>query len=137
MRGTREVFAMVPAGIGRFLELEQKETQMKKCGLLCSLVVLAAIAGCATQEGVRPKWTLKQSDFAPIKPQTTKDEVERLVGKPLLTMTFPRKPEEVWDYRYMNGVETWGAAIHFDMQGRTTYTEFYPDTCIMRPAPCR
>jgi outer membrane protein assembly factor BamE (lipoprotein component of BamABCDE complex) len=137
MQQGREVFAVLPAGIGRFPGLERKDTQMKKHGLLFSVVISAALAGCATQEGVQPKWTLKQSNFAPIKPQTTKEEVERLVGKPVLTMTFPRKPEEVWDYRYMNGVETWGAAIHFDMQGRTTYTEFYPDTCPMRPAPCR
>jgi len=110
---------------------------MKKTVLFCAAVAAGILAACAAQEGVQPKWTLKQSNFAPIKPQTTKEEVERLVGKPLLTMTFPRKPEEVWDYRYMDGVETWGAAIHFDMQGRTTYTEFYQDRCPMHPAPCR
>lgn len=115
---------------------------MRRFGLLYVVVGLAALSACASpegmgwREGVRPKWTLKEADFAPIKPQTTKEEVERLVGKPVSTMTFPRKPEEVWDYRYMLGPQTYGASIHFDMQGRTTYAEFYPDTCQMRPAPC-
>jgi outer membrane protein assembly factor BamE (lipoprotein component of BamABCDE complex) len=109
---------------------------MKRPALLLVLTG-SVLAACAAPEGVRPKWTLKESDFAPIKPQTTKEEVARLVGNPLLTTTFPRKPEEVWDYRYMFGVDTYAASIHFDMQGRTTYTEFYPDRCPMRPVPCR
>jgi outer membrane protein assembly factor BamE (lipoprotein component of BamABCDE complex) len=110
---------------------------VKKSALFCAAVAAGVLVACAAQEGVRPKWTLQQANFEPIKPQTTKDEVERLVGKPLLTTTFPRKPEEVWDYRYMLGVDTYAASIHFDMQGSTTYTEFYPDRCPMRPVPCR
>jgi len=111
---------------------------MKKFGLLCSVVVSAALAGCATQEGVRPKWTLHAGDFAPITPQkTSKQDVERLVGKPFMSMVFPNLSEEVWDYRYMDGVETHVAEVHFDMQGRTKYYTTYKDRCVTGPVGCR
>ena len=54
-----------------------------------------------------------------------------------MTMFFPRLEEEVWDYRYMLGVRTYVAEIHFDMQGRTKYTATYPDRCVMGPIGCR
>jgi outer membrane protein assembly factor BamE (lipoprotein component of BamABCDE complex) len=106
--------------------------------LLYVVAAVAALAGCAVQEGVRPKWTLHEGDFALIAPQKTgKQDVERLVGKPLTTMVFPRLGEEVWDYRYMSGVQTYIAEIHFDMQGRTKYTTTYPDRCGLGPIGCR
>jgi len=111
--------------------------QVKKSALVCAALAWGMLAACAAQEGVRPKWKLQQSDFEPIKPQTTKLEVERRVGKPILTTPFRRLEEEVWDYRYMFGVDTYAASIHFNMQGTVKYTEFYPDRCPMRPVPCR
>ncbi len=110
---------------------------MKGFSLLYVVASAAALAGCAMQEGVRPKWTLQASDFAPITPRTTKQEVERLVGRPFVTAVFARLEEEVWDYRYMDGVKTYVAEIHFDMQGRTKYAASYPDRCGLGPVGCR
>jgi hypothetical protein len=109
---------------------------MKRSILLCVALAAGIQVACAAQES-RPKWTLKQSDFDPIKPQTAKQEVERRLGKPLVATRFPRLKEEVWDYRYMDGVQTSVAEIHFDEQGRATRTVFYPDRCPFRPVPCR
>jgi len=111
---------------------------MKGFSLFYALAAAAALAGCATQEGVRPKWTLHPGDFASIAPQKTgKQDVERLVGRPLMTMVFQNLGEEVWDYRYMDGVKTYVAEIHFDMQGRTKYMTTYPDRCGLGPVGCR
>jgi hypothetical protein len=103
--------------------------------LLCAAA--AVFTACAAGEGVRPKWTLQASDFAPITPQTAKGEVERRVGRPFMTTVFARLGEEVWDYRFMDGVQTYVAEIHFDVQGRMKYSTFYPDRCPLRPIACR
>jgi outer membrane protein assembly factor BamE (lipoprotein component of BamABCDE complex) len=111
---------------------------MRRCSLLFSVAAAAAFAGCATQEGMRPKWTLHEGDFASIAPQkTSKQDVERLVGRPLTSMVFRNLGEEVWDYRYMDGVMTYVAEVHFDMQGRAKYTTTYPDRCGLGPIGCR
>jgi hypothetical protein len=108
-----------------------------KRSAVCIAAAAVVLAACAAQEGVRPKWTVQESDFAPITPQTAKEEVERMVGKPFLTTVFARLGEEVWDYRYMLGVQTYVAEVHFDMQGRTKYYTTYPDRCPLRPVACR
>ena len=105
--------------------------------LFCAVLAAGIQAACAAPQGVRPKWKLHESDFRPIKAQTTQAEVEQRVGKPILVTPFRRLEEVVWDYRYMNGVDTYAASIHFDRQGRVKYTEFYPDRCPLRPVPCR
>ena len=107
-----------------------------KRSALC-IAAAAVLAACAVQGGVRPKWTLQESDFARITPHATKEDVERLVGKAFVTTVFPRLEEEVWDYRYMFGVQTYVAEIHFDLQGRTKYGAHYPDRCVMGPIGCR
>ncbi len=107
-----------------------------KRSALC-IAAAAVLAACAVQEGVRPKWTLQESDFARITPHAAKEDVERLVGKPFVTTVFPRLEEEVWDYRYMFGVQTYVAEVHFNMQGRTKYTTTYPDRCPLRAVGCR
>jgi outer membrane protein assembly factor BamE (lipoprotein component of BamABCDE complex) len=139
MQGGWKLFAGQPTGIGADRPARpQRRTQMKEFSLFYALAAAAALAGCATQEGVRPKWTLRGGDFASISPQkTSKQDVERLVGKPLTTMVFARLGEEVWDYRYMDGVKTHIAEIHFDMQGRTKYMTTYPDQCVLGPSGCR
>ena len=101
------------------------------------LAVAAALSACAWQEGVRPKGTLHDTDFAAIKQGASEAEVESLVGKPILTTEFKRLDEIVWDYRYMYGVDTYVAEIYFDMQGHVKRLEHYPDRCPLRPVPCR
>ncbi len=96
----------------------------------------AILAGCAWQQGVRPWWTLREQNFAPITPATTKADVEALVGKPLLTMVFRNLDEEVWDYRFSDGVKRYIAHVYFDMHGRTKYYTMHPDECPFRPAGC-
>ena len=111
---------------------------MRRFSPLHAVAVAAVLAGCATQQGMRPKWTLHEGDFASIAPQkTSKQEVERAVGRPLMSTVFANLGEEIWDYRYMNGVETWVAEVHFDMQGRTKYTTTYKDRCVLGPIGCR
>ena len=108
-----------------------------KAGAFAALLAAAVFTAGAAQEGVRPKWKLHKTDFARIKPGANEAEVVRLVGKPILKTTFKRLNERAWDYRYMNGVETYVAEIHFDMRGRVKRLEHYPDQCSFQAIPCR
>jgi outer membrane protein assembly factor BamE (lipoprotein component of BamABCDE complex) len=101
------------------------------------LLAAAALSACAWQEGVRPKQTLRDTDFAAIKVGASEAEVDSLLGKPILTTEFKRLDEMVWDYRYMYGVDTYVAEIHFDLQGQVKRLEYYPDRCPLRAIPCR
>lgn len=46
-----------------------------------------------------------------------KDEIQRLLGKPGSSMTFPLKKEEVWDWRIAGTIpnEEWHFHVHFDV----------------------
>jgi outer membrane protein assembly factor BamE (lipoprotein component of BamABCDE complex) len=106
-------------------------------GVGCAFLA-AFLAGCATHQQGQSWWTLHGQDFAAITPgTTTKQDVERLVGTPLLAMTFRNLDEDVWDYRYLEGTRLYVAEVHFDMQGRTKYYTTYPDRCGQRAMPCR
>ena len=110
---------------------------MKYSILFVVLVSAAIAAGCAAPQGMRPWWTLHEADFAPMVPaKTTKADVERLVGKPLLTTAFPNLREEVWDYRFIIGTAAHIREIHFDMDGRLTRAFTYPDGCPDSPRGC-
>ena len=108
---------------------------MKAILVFCFTAV--ALAGCASHQQGKAYWSLSEESFAPITSSTTKDDVERLMGKPLLASTFPRQGEEVWDYRYLDGVRVYVAEVHFDLQGRTKYYTTYPDHCSQHPLACR
>lgn len=101
------------------------------------LAVAAILGACAWQEGIRPKWTLHDTDFAAIEPGASEADVEHLLGKPILATSFERLEERVWDYRYMYGVQTYVAEVHFDMRGHVKHIEYYPDRCPLRAIPCR
>ena len=79
--------------------------------------ILLAFAGCAGMEGIRPFYALSGADFEPIKAGTTRDEVEKRVGKPLWSMSFPAKAEEVWSYDYLDHQTHMKAAMTFDDRG--------------------
>jgi outer membrane protein assembly factor BamE (lipoprotein component of BamABCDE complex) len=111
---------------------------MKKPTAIGIAVAATLFAGCATYQQGRPWWTLNEQSFVPLAPATTtKDDVQRLVGKPLMSMTFPNLGEDVWDYRFLNGTRTYIAEVHFDAQGRTKYYTTYPDRCPLGPMGCR
>ena len=106
--------------------------------ILTTCIIAAALGGCATYHQGRSWWTLNENDFAPITPMnTTKTDVERMMGKPLTSMAFRNLGEEVWDYRFLNGTKMYVAEVHFDMQGRTKYYTTYPDHCTFGPVGCR
>jgi hypothetical protein len=42
-------------------------------------------------------------------------EVRRMLGRPRTVIPFPRKNEEVWDWRYLNGTTVRLFNVHFDM----------------------
>jgi outer membrane protein assembly factor BamE (lipoprotein component of BamABCDE complex) len=97
----------------------------------------ALLAGCAPGQE-RSWWTLNEQNFARITPgKTTKDDLQREAGKPLMTTVFARQGEEVWDYRYLWGTYMYVAEVHFDMAGVARSYATYPDRCGMRAMPCR
>lgn len=89
--------------------------------LFPALVVLLALAGCAADPGVRPRWTLSDADFRQLKPRLTQAEVEKIVGKPLMKTTFARLEEEVWDYDYLDAQTRMRSSVRFDMRGVMKY----------------
>ena len=102
---------------------------------ILKMVVVAMVVGwlaaCAIDPAVKPWWTLKDESFMPVKPGTTKDEVRRLLGKPISEATFRRLNEEVWDYRHLHGTTfVYITEIHFDGKGVVKYYTQYPDPAI-------
>lgn len=66
---------------------------------------------------------LTMQNFARIQPGMPKDDVRRLLGKPGGVVQFRRKNEEVWDWRFLDGVDTKMFNVHFDMStGKVTQT---------------
>jgi hypothetical protein len=66
---------------------------------------------------------LTMQNFARIQPGMPKDDVRRLLGKPGGIVQFRRKNEEVWDWRFLDGVDTKMFNVHFDMStGKVTQT---------------
>ena len=89
--------------------------------LVAVIAAVLAFGGCATDPGIRPFWTLHDTDFQQLKPGMTRSEVEKLVGKPILKITFPRLEEEVWEYNFLDVQVRMKAMAHFDTRGVLTY----------------
>jgi outer membrane protein assembly factor BamE (lipoprotein component of BamABCDE complex) len=85
------------------------------------MAALFALGACAVDPGVRPFWTLHETEFRKLKQGMTKSDVEALLGKPIVVSAFPRLEEEVWDYRYMDVQLRMYATLHFDSQGTLKY----------------
>jgi outer membrane protein assembly factor BamE (lipoprotein component of BamABCDE complex) len=83
------------------------------------VVALAALAGCATNYRPTPYWQIHETAFAQLVPGvTTKDQVRDSVGVPLVEYHFWRLNEDVWQYRYLEGVATVMLAwLSFDPNG--------------------
>ncbi|HCY62434.1 MAG TPA: hypothetical protein DHV59_06315 [Oxalobacteraceae bacterium] len=66
---------------------------------------------------------LTLESFARIQPGMSRDEVRRLLGKPGSVVQFRLKNEEVWDWRFLSGVDTKMFNVHFDIDnGKVTQT---------------
>ena len=103
---------------------------MRKLKIFCMVFLLMA-SGCATDPGVKAWWTLRESNFRELHAsQSTKDDVIKLLGKPVAQMTFPSQGVEVWDYRYADGSVHMLAWVYFDMQGKYKYYVPQPDPAI-------
>jgi len=89
--------------------------------MLSAIAALVALGGCATDPLMRPYWTLHDADFRQLKPGLTKAEVEKIVGSPMVKVTFPRLAEETWDYRYLDIQTRMRATVHFDTRGIVKY----------------
>lgn len=61
------------------------------------------------------KQVLTDDNLNTIKPGMTRDEVRRKFGRPRSVMQFPRKNEEVWDWKYRYVHEDQLFNVHFDM----------------------
>jgi outer membrane protein assembly factor BamE (lipoprotein component of BamABCDE complex) len=72
---------------------------------------------------------LTEENFARIRPGMSKDEVRRLLGRPLSVVQFKLKNEEVWDWRYLqSNVTPRLFNVHFDIDsGRVTQTSAIDD----------
>jgi outer membrane protein assembly factor BamE (lipoprotein component of BamABCDE complex) len=66
---------------------------------------------------------LTEQNFARIQAGMGMEEVRRLLGPPGNTTRFERKNEEVWDWRYLDGVQERFFHVHFDLNsGRVVTT---------------
>jgi hypothetical protein len=62
---------------------------------------------------------LKEEYFAKIRPGLSRDEVRKLIGRPAETMTFARRNEEVWSWKFEQGSgQHWHFHVHFDLGGK-------------------
>ena len=87
-------------------------------GVSMVAVSLCLLTGCAVDPSTKPWWTLREADLRQLQPgKTTKADVRTALGSPVLDMTFPRQGEEVWDYRYLDGVMHMLAWVYFDARG--------------------
>jgi outer membrane protein assembly factor BamE (lipoprotein component of BamABCDE complex) len=85
--------------------------------LFTAIVALAALVGCAANSGIRPFWTLKDTDFRKLKPGMDKAQVVAMVGRPPMAVTYPNLAEEVWDYSYLDYQIRMRAYVVFDNRG--------------------
>lgn len=94
--------------------------------ILCPLVLAAAVllSACATAYAPTPYWKVPEAALYNLKPGvTTKEDVLRDVGMPLLRSYYPRQNQEVWDYNYLEGSATrMAASVYFDGNGVYLYS---------------
>ncbi|MBI4292399.1 MAG: outer membrane protein assembly factor BamE [Betaproteobacteria bacterium] len=96
----------------------------KSVGLSLVSLVSLLVSSCATNYSPTPYWLVPEQALYSLKPGvTTKDDVLRNVGEPLMRSYFPRQNQEVWDYSYLQGSAMRMAAyVYFDGSGRYLYS---------------
>lgn len=88
--------------------------------LAFTAALMLTLSGCnlLPAPGVRPFWTLTETDFLKLKPGMSKAEVEKTVGRPLVSYTYPRQQEEVWEYDWLATQIRMKALVNFDLGGK-------------------
>ena len=83
-------------------------------------ILLVSCAGVSLQAGSPAR---SDEVFGRIQRGMTQDDVQRLLGSPDETMSFPLSQTQAWDYRYQ---DTWGYiavfSVTFDAAGRAVST---------------
>jgi outer membrane protein assembly factor BamE (lipoprotein component of BamABCDE complex) len=85
---------------------------LAKAIAVATLAGAALVSGCAGAplgNGGPPR---SDDVFSRIDPGMTKDDVQRLIGRPDETMRFPLSNTVAWDYRYY---DTWGYMAVFSV----------------------
>ncbi|MBI4293526.1 MAG: outer membrane protein assembly factor BamE [Betaproteobacteria bacterium] len=104
---------------------------IRRCFDFARSVFLSGRAGDSpsTDYSPTPYWLVKEAAFANLKPGTsTRDDVLRELGVPMLKSQFPRQAEEVWEYRYLQGTATFMLAhVYFDSKGTYKYSSHMLD----------
>jgi hypothetical protein len=65
---------------------------------------------------------LSDESFSRVQPGMPRDEVRRLLGRPAQVVTFPRKNEEVWTWRYLAHATPMLFHVGFDTSSGTVRT---------------
>lgn len=76
---------------------------------------------------------LKTTEFAKVTPGLDKAQVRRLLGRPAVTQRYDLKREEVWDWRWHDGVQPKMFVVAFDNDGRVTGTSVIDDPKAVMP----
>lgn len=92
-----------------------------------ALVLAAAVGGCASDPAVKPWWTIGPAFNQIQAGRSTKGDVLRELGRPIVEVTYPRLAEQVWDYRFADGVMMMYGSVHFNDRGVVTYFTSEPD----------
>ena len=88
------------------------------------LIAAALLAGCTPiNNSVR---NAADNEFRDIRSgESTREDIERLLGKPENRTAFHRLGEEVWDYRYAT---TWHMLLSVHFAADTGKVKYYTDT---------
>lgn len=70
---------------------------------------------------------LTDENFAKVVPNLSQEEVRRMLGRPRNVVTFKRKHEEVWDWKYHHVHEDRLFNVHFDMTSQQVVGTSFSD----------
>jgi hypothetical protein len=102
-RSEAELRGALGPPLGEYANADGSRTLAYSPGVYSGQTYLAEVDPSGAVRGVRQ--ALVEESFQQIEPGMTRDEVLRLLGPPVDSMTFPRKQEVSWEYRFM---DTWG-----------------------------
>ena len=102
--------------LGEFANPDGSRTLAYSHGVYSGQTFLAEVDPAGTVRGVRQ--VLGEDNFQRVEPGMTRDDILRLIGPPVDSMSFPRKREISWEYRF---IDAWGYRalfyVNFDERG--------------------